>query len=64
MTGGEITTLAALAALGVFISAVFSGMETGVYTLNRVRLTVRAARRQGRPVMRSGTAISRCASIS
>ena len=50
MTGGEITTLAALAGLGVFISAVFSGMETGLYTLNRVRLTVRAARRQGQAV--------------
>ncbi len=50
MTGGEITLLAALSAVAVFISAVFSGMETGLYTLNRVRLTVRAARRQGRAV--------------
>ncbi len=50
MTGGEITAFATLSVLGVFISAVFSGMETGLYTLNRVRLTVRAARRQGRAV--------------
>ncbi len=50
MTGGEITAFATLSVLGVFISAVFSGMETGLYTLNRVRLTVRAARRQRRAV--------------
>ena len=50
MSTGEVITLAALAALGVFLSAIFSGMETGLYTLNRVRLTVRAARRQGQAV--------------
>lgn len=51
MTGGEVIALAGLAGLGVFASAVFSGMETGLYTLNRVRLTVRAARGQ-RPALR------------
>jgi len=50
VSGGEVFVLAALAVLGVFLSAVFSGMETGLYTLNRVRLTVRAARRQRRAV--------------
>jgi len=34
--------LMALAGLG--FSAIFSGVETGIYTLNRVRLTVRAGR--------------------
>lgn len=46
MTAGETATLAALAAVGMLSTAVFAGMETGVYTMNRVRLTVRAARGQ------------------
>jgi len=32
--------------LGFLLSALFSGLETGLYTLNRVRLTVQAARRE------------------
>jgi len=50
MSNVEVITLAGLAVLGVFLTAIFAGMETGLYTLNRVRLTVRAARRQGRAV--------------
>ena len=51
MNTTEVIVAAGLALAAVFVSAVFSGMETGVYTLNRVRLTVRAAhgdRRAGR----------------
>ena len=33
-----------LASIGLLLSALFSGMETGVYSLNRVRLLVRAGR--------------------
>jgi len=33
-----------LGLIGLFLSALFSGMETGVYSLNRVRLLVRAGR--------------------
>ncbi len=38
-----IATSIALALLCIFISATFSGMETGVYSLQRVRLQVRAS---------------------
>jgi CBS domain containing-hemolysin-like protein len=34
----------ALAALGLALSALFSGLETGIYTINRVRLLVRSER--------------------
>ena len=34
----------AMALVSFFLSALYSGLETGVYTLNRVRLTVRAGR--------------------
>ena len=50
MSSTEVITLTTLAAFGVLLSAIYSGMETGLYTLNRIRLTVRAARRQGRAV--------------
>ena len=33
-----------LTLMGFVLSGLFSGAETGMYTLNRVRLTVRAAR--------------------
>lgn len=44
MTGDELAIAVGLVVLGMAGSAVWSGMETGVYTLNRVRLAVRAAR--------------------
>ncbi len=46
LTPGEIAAWTALAAVGLLGSAVFSGLETGVYTLNRVRLHLLA--HQGR----------------
>jgi len=42
MTTGEIAMWYALAAVGLMGSAMFSGLETGIYTINRVRLHVRA----------------------
>ena len=50
MSTTEIIAAAGLALGAVFVSAVFSGMETGVYTLNRVRLTVRSAHGDRRAV--------------
>ena len=44
MTGQEVLVPAAVMLAALFVSGVSSGMETGVYTLNRVRLTVRAGR--------------------
>ncbi len=43
MTNVEITLLVLAAMMGLSLSALFSGMETGLYTLNRVRLTLRRA---------------------
>jgi CBS domain containing-hemolysin-like protein len=43
MTAAHITLLLVAAALGLSLTALFSGMETGLYTLNRVRLTLRRA---------------------
>lgn len=40
----ELLAFALLALVGILFSAVFSGTETGLYTINRVRLTVRASR--------------------
>jgi CBS domain containing-hemolysin-like protein len=37
-----------LALAGLTLSALFSGLETGMYTINRVRLAVRAGRRERR----------------
>ena len=37
---------ACVSLIGLGLSALFSGMETGIYTLNRVRLAVRAGRRE------------------
>ncbi len=44
MTAPEVIVPGALVLAALFVSGVFSGLETGVYTLNRVRLTVRAGR--------------------
>ncbi|MBC8523184.1 DUF21 domain-containing protein [PVC group bacterium] len=33
----------AIAVVGLFLSALYSGLETGMYTINRIRLDVRAA---------------------
>ena len=41
MSNGDMTIFVALAVLGLAGSALFSGMETGLYTLNRVRLALR-----------------------
>jgi putative hemolysin len=38
----EHVLFAALALMGIVLSALYSGLETGLYTLNRVRLAVRA----------------------
>lgn len=40
----EVIPLALMALIGLVFSAFFSGTETGVYTLNRIRLARRAAR--------------------
>ncbi|MCH8165890.1 MAG: DUF21 domain-containing protein [Planctomycetes bacterium] len=45
MTSAVIVGYGVLSLLGVVLSALFSGLETGLYTLNRVRLLVRAGRR-------------------
>ena len=42
MTGVEVILVTAIAFLGFAFSALFSGLETGLYTLNRIRLDVRA----------------------
>ncbi|TVQ54892.1 MAG: DUF21 domain-containing protein [Phycisphaerales bacterium] len=38
----ELLGAVILAAIGIGLSALFSGLETGLYTLNRVRLSIRA----------------------
>lgn len=43
MTTLELIGWSALAAFGLICSAMWSGIETGCYTLNRVRLSVRAS---------------------
>lgn len=40
---GELLAWLIVAMIGIGLSALFSGMEIGLYTLNRVRLTVRAS---------------------
>jgi len=50
MTGAEILAFVSLALLGVAMSGLYSGLETGLYTLNPVRLTVRAAQGDARAV--------------
>ena len=42
MSGSEQAMFIGLALLGLTLSASFSGIETGLYTINRVRLIVRA----------------------
>lgn len=44
MSNAELTFWIALAAIGISASSIWSGVETGCYTLNRVRLNVRASR--------------------
>ncbi len=46
MTVTEIILYSAVALTGIVLSALFSGMETGIYMINRVRLAVRASQRQ------------------
>ncbi len=50
MTTGELILAGALALAGVALSALCSGIETGTYTINRVRLAVRTGR--GEPAAR------------
>jgi len=57
MTGELILTIAAFAA-GVLASALFAGLETGTYVLNKVRLELRIARGDRR-AGRIGRALSR-----
>lgn len=51
MSGGEITFWIAVMLTGFAGSALYSGMETGAYTLNRVRLQVLADRGQRGAIM-------------
>ncbi|MEM6392717.1 MAG: CNNM domain-containing protein [Planctomycetota bacterium] len=44
MSGGEVLFWLALMTLGFFGSALYSGMETGAYRINRVRLHIRLQR--------------------
>ena len=44
MNGAGLAIFLALTLVGFVFSALFSGLETGIYTFNRVRLTVLAAR--------------------
>jgi putative hemolysin len=44
MTSAEIIVISVVAMIALVFSALFAGLETGLYTLNRVRLTVRASR--------------------
>ncbi|UCD76537.1 MAG: DUF21 domain-containing protein [Phycisphaerales bacterium] len=44
MNGVDVAIFLGLTFVGFVFSSLFSGMETGLYTINRVRLAVRAAR--------------------
>ncbi|MCZ6836485.1 MAG: CNNM domain-containing protein [Planctomycetota bacterium] len=44
MSQTQLLILIGVTLLGLVLSALYSGMETGLYTLNRVRVTVRAGR--------------------
>jgi CBS domain containing-hemolysin-like protein len=44
MTAADAAIFVSITFVGVLLSASFSGLETGLYTINRVRLTVRDAR--------------------
>lgn len=58
MSNGDVTIFLALAVLGLAGSALFAGMETGLYTLNRVRLALR--RKEGdRRALRVGALLDR-----
>ncbi len=54
MTPVELLGFGALALVGLALTGLFAGYETGVYTLNRVRLAVRTARGD-----RAATALTR-----
>jgi CBS domain containing-hemolysin-like protein len=43
VTATQLVVFAAMVLCGLLLSALYSGAETGLYTLNRVRLAVRAA---------------------
>ena len=43
----ELVGFGLLRLVGLVLSGLFSGIETGIYTLNRVRLAVRVARADG-----------------
>lgn len=45
MTTLELLSFGLIALVGVILAALYSGLETGLYTINRVRLTVLAAGR-------------------
>lgn len=55
MTTNELILWVGVALIGVCFSALFSGMETGVYGLNAVRLNVTARRGSGRNRRRAAT---------
>ena len=40
----------ALCLIGIVLSAVYSGLETGIYSINRVRLIVRSGQNERRAV--------------
>src|SRR5690242_7607943 len=50
MNGYHPLIFGVLALLAMILSALFSGIETGLYTINRVRLTVRASHGDRRAV--------------
>ncbi len=50
MTLTALITFGALCLIGIVLSAVFSGLETGIYTINRVRLIVRSGQDDSRAI--------------
>jgi CBS domain containing-hemolysin-like protein len=51
MTGTDLAIFGGATLIGIMLSAMFSGLETGLYTINRVRLAVRASRGNRRAVL-------------
>lgn len=47
----SVLVLIGLAVFGIVLSALYSGLETGIYTLNRIRLTLRVARHERSAVL-------------
>jgi CBS domain containing-hemolysin-like protein len=54
MSQTQLFILLGVTLVGVVLSALYSGMETGLYTLNRVRVTVLAGRGESRAVRLRG----------